>query len=264
MAVDVAAMLRDDRLDEAIAALNLEVRAKPMDTNLRAALCELLCISGNLERADVILDALSNLDPSLAVGTSLFRHLLRAEQARKQFYSDGRLPEFVVKPDAVTELELRAAVLLREGQGGAAMELIEERDAQRHPVAGAADGNSFDDFRDLDDATASHLEVLTPNGKYYWVPFTEIISIDFRKPERRRDLLWRRARLTMVHTPDGEVYLPSIYCVEGSTPRQLLGAETDFEGGEESPVVGRGLRTFLVGDDGRTILELSSVQFAHG
>src|SRR5215470_2106737 len=167
-APDIQTLLRDDRLDEAIAAMNIEVKNNATSIDKRALLAELLCIAGNLERADVILNAISDLDPGAAVGVAMFRQLVRAEQARQQFFSEGRLPEFHAKPDAVMELELRAAVAVREGSMKEAAELLAERESVRVPVPGTADGNSFDDFRDLDDLSAAHIEVLTTTGKYFW------------------------------------------------------------------------------------------------
>src|SRR5687767_4968034 len=89
------------RLREALAAATEEVKARPGDASLRGFFCELLCFAGELERADRQLDALGQLDPQQAMGVSLLRHLLRAEQARQQFHADGRLPEFLtaVSPD---------------------------------------------------------------------------------------------------------------------------------------------------------------------
>ena len=264
MSVDIQYLLQEDKLDEAIAAMNDEVRANPVDVNRRAQLVELLCYTGNLERADKLLDAISSLDPSTGIGVALFRQLIRAEQARQQFYTEGRLPEFLKTPDPVTALELRAAVSMRQGEVVEAAALIEERDTIRQPTPGTAGGESFDDFRDLDDICCGHLEVLTSNGKYYWVPVTSIATIDFHKPERRRDLLWRGAFLTLHDDPDGEVYLPTVYFATDNTPSQRLGHETDFAGGDGTPISAKGLRSFLVGDESKTILELGKVKFTSG
>src|SRR6516225_7218906 len=89
------------QLKEAIAAQTAEVKQHSGDAGRRGFLCELLCFAGNLERDDVQLDALSSLDPQAALGISLFRQLVRAEQARRQFYTDGRLPEFLEQPTPV-------------------------------------------------------------------------------------------------------------------------------------------------------------------
>lgn len=260
----VSEFLAADQLDDAIGFMNGEVRSHPTDVMRRATLAELLCLTGNLDRADTILDSIDNLDPSMGVGVALFRQLIRAEQARQQFYGEGRAPEFLVRPDKVSELELRAAVLLRDGgDREAAAALIEERDALRSPAPGRIDGVEFDDFRDLDDVCGAHLEILTSNGKYYWTPIASVVAMQFRAPERRRDLLWRRVHLSIADGPDGEVFMPAIYVGKPSTPAHKLGHATDFLG-EAAPITGLGLRSFLVGEESRTIYELGRIEFAPG
>jgi hypothetical protein len=130
---DLQTLLRSDKLDEAIEHLNAEVRKAPTSIDRRAQLAELLCVAGNLERADTVLSAIADIDPKAMIGVALFRQLVRAEQARQQFYSVGRLPEFVVKPDALLELELRAAIAAREGAPGELATLVAEREAARVP-----------------------------------------------------------------------------------------------------------------------------------
>jgi type VI secretion system protein ImpE len=262
MNTDVQACLNAGELDQAIELLNAEVRKNPTDVNRRANLAELLCIAGNLERADTILDAISNLDTSTAVGISLFRQLIRAEQARQQFYAEGRVPEFLATPDRILELELRAAVLMREGAISDAASVLEEREGLRAPLAGVASQGPFDDFRDLDDVSAGHLEILTTTGKYFWIDLRNVVSIALRPIERRRDLLWRCADLSVAGGPDGAVFIPTIYSAPGSSAEHRLGHTTEYRHEEAGAAQGLGLRTFLVGDDSATVLELDKVEFS--
>src|SRR5690606_30522696 len=125
------------------------------------------------------------------------------------------------------------------------------------------DGIAFDDFRDLDDLTAGLFEVVTSTGKYYWVPVEQVEAVEFRPPRRVRDLIWRPAAMTVRDGPDGEVFLPTRYGERGEEADDAyrLGRATDWAGGDGAPVLGRGLRTFLVGDADRTILEIGAVRF---
>jgi type VI secretion system protein ImpE len=262
MNADVQALLRNGDLDQAIGLMNAEVRSNPTDVARRSTLAELLCLAGNLERADTILDSVSSLDVSTAVPIAMFRQLVRAEQARQQFYVEGRVPEFLAKPGPLLELELRAALAVRDGALGEAAALVAERDEKRPEVAGMADGTAFGDFRDLDDLAAAHLEVLTSTGKYFWIAVANVASISLRPIERRRDLLWRRAQLSVLGGPDGEVFLPAIYASKDPSTDHRLGYGTDFTGEDAGLALGAGLRSFLVGDDSRTILELAEVEFS--
>ena len=58
-----ADLLRAGKLTDAVAAAQAVVRKAPMDLSARVLLAELLVFSGNLERADVLLDAASTIDP---------------------------------------------------------------------------------------------------------------------------------------------------------------------------------------------------------
>jgi type VI secretion system protein ImpE len=117
-------------------------------------------------------------------------------------------------------------------------------------VQGTCDGNPCHDFRDLDDQLSCILEVLTSLGAYYWIPISQVESIEFHEPTRSRDLIWRRTHLSVRDGPDGEVYLPVLYPGAAAEPDDLirLGRQTDWRGGDAAPVRGVGQRTFLVGD----------------
>jgi type VI secretion system protein ImpE len=249
------------QLQEAITAATEEVRKSPTDTGKRGFLCELLCFAGDLERADRQLDALGHQDPQVMVGVGLFRHLIRAEQARQQFYAEGRLPEFLGLPTPVLRLHLEASIRLRENQPAEAARLLAEAEGQRPKVAGTCDGQAFDGLRDVDDLTAPFFEVLTSTGKYYWVPVEQVELVEFRPPTRPRDLLWQRAHMVVTGGPDGEVYLPTVYAGSHTNPDEKvrLGRVTDWTGGNGAPVRGVGQRTFLVGDQGRAILEMKEI-----
>jgi len=191
----------------------------------------------------------------------MFRHLIRAEQARQQFYTEGRLPELLGAPPPALKLLLEASLRLREGQSTEAAGLLAQAEEERPRVTGTCDGAAFDDLRDLDDRTASVLEVLTSTGKYYWVPMERVELIEFRPPVRPRDLLWRRARMIVRDGPDGEVFLPTLYPGSQEEPdeRFRLGRATEWRGGDGAPTRGIGQRTLLVGEEARPILEIKEI-----
>lgn len=251
------------RLAEAVDASLADVKAHPTDTSRRGLLCELLCLAGQWERADKQLDAFATQDPQLAVGLSLFRQLVRAEVARQQFFDEGRIPEFLGEPSPALQLCLQASICLRERKPAEAAELLNQAEALRPRTAGVCDGQTFDDWRDLDDLTACVFEVLTSTGKYYWIPAERVESIEFHPPERPRDLLWRRAHMIVAGGPDGEVFLPAIYPLtqQHGDDQLRLGRGTDWRTAEGEPVRGLGQRMYLIGDQDRGIMEIAEVRF---
>src|SRR5262249_59116124 len=114
---------------------------------------------------------------------------------------------------------------------------LDQAEAERPRVKGSCDGRPFDDLRDLDDLTAAVFEVLTSTGKYYWIPVERVRSIEFRKPERLRDLIWRRAAMSVASAPAAEGFLPATYCANDAEvgDKALLGRVTERRGGDVEP-----------------------------
>lgn len=251
------------QINEAISEAQAAVRSRPNDEGARYLLAELLCFTGELDKADKQLDALRDLDPKSMMTVSMFRQLIRSEQAREQFYQDGRVPEFIDKPSPNLELHLKASLLIREGNQAEAGRVLAEAESQRSPVRGTCDGEPFAEFRDLDDLNSSFFEVYTATGKYYWLPFEKVEELEFRAPDRPRYLLWRSARLSLREGPDLEVHLPALY--HGSAKQVdvpcKLGRMTDWRGGDGEPMRGVGQRTFLVGEDTRGLMQINSIRF---
>ncbi len=217
-------------------------------------LAELLLFAGNLERADTILDAAAagrSRRPWSAIAE--FRQLLRADMARRQLRRDGRVPEFLGEPTPALRASLAAFVALRAGDSAEAARHAaeaEELAAARRRTLPATIG--FDDFRDVDDLHAGFFEVLTTTGKYFWIPTERVASIEFHPPRRPRDLAWRRASVSVIDGPDGDVYLPAIYDSEPADARRRDSASAARPTGssqEGGPMRGVGQRVFLVGDE---------------
>lgn len=256
------ALLREGKLGEAIASAQATLRKAPADLDARVLLAELLVVAGNLERADVIIDAATAIDASTALVVAEFRQLIRAETARRQLFLDGRVPEFLAGPTPAQRLQLAALVALHGGDISEAARQTELAEATRPRVAGQRGDMPFDDFRDADDLLAGSLEVLTTTGKYFWIPTERVISAEFHAPTRTRDLIWRRVSMSVSEGPEGDVYIPATYAAEEPlTDAQRLGRVTEWRELEGGLVRGVGQRIFLAGDDGLDIMSLNSLRF---
>lgn len=252
------------RLNDAVAAAIEQVKNNPMEAGPRGLLCELLCFTGDWDRADKHLDVLGQQDPKALVALAVIRQVIRAEAARQQLFTDGRLPEFLDKPTDELQARLQATIAIREQKLDEAAKLLADAEALRRPLKGVCDGQAFDDWRDLDDVTSSVFEVLTTNGKYYWVPASSVESLEFHAPERPRDLIWRRCHMIVRGGPDGEVYVPTLYprTFASSDDQLRLGRGTEWTPDETPPIRGAGQRMFLVGDEAKAIMQVTQVEFA--
>ena len=257
-------LYRAGQLTDALSALNEEVRSHPTDIERRSFLGEMLCIAGNLDRADAQMETIQNMQPSAAPMLGLVRQLIRAEKTRQEVHRQGRAPEFLAAAPAHVELRIQASVAQREGNIAEAGRLTNEAEEARPEVAGRCDGEAFDDFRDLDDACGGVFEVLTSTGRYLWIPTEDVVSIVFDEVSQPLDLLWRPAEMDIRGGPDGKVFLPTVYGFETDQADDVsrLARRTDWvTDGGEGVVRGIGTRTYLVGEDTKTVLEISEIEF---
>ncbi len=257
-----AELLRAGKLSDALTSAQAAVRKAPTDLGARILLAELLVFSGNLERADVLLDAASTIDPSTAVVVAEFRQLIRADMARRQLFRDGRVPELLSDPTEVQRLQLAALVALRENDMAEAAKNAEAAEEARPHITGFHNDVAFDDLRDADDLLAGNFEVLTTTGKYFWIPTERVLTAEFHAPKRPRDLIWRRCSMSVAEGPDGEVYIPAIYAGgEPGSDLLRLGRETDWTDPDSGPVRGIGQRVLLCGEDDLAIMDVGKLRF---
>jgi len=261
--MDPRDLFKSGNLTAAIAGITQEVKRRPADVQARGFLAELLCFAGALDRADNQLSIVADQDSARAVPVAQFRQLLRAETARRQCFEEGRLPQFLAPPPPHIEKALRALAALRAGNGAEAADLLAEAETLRPATPGRCDDQPFDDLRDADDLTAGLIEVLTVTGHYHWIPLGEVVEIAFQPPQRPRDLLWRRARLSVLSGPDGEVFIPALYPTvpadAGDAVR--LGHTTLWSDQPGLPVRGIGQRLFLAGERDVAITEIATLRF---
>jgi len=256
-------LFRAGHLTEALTAATAAVKKTPTDLGARVLLAELLTFAGNLERADVILDAASQVDPSALTVVAEFRQLLRGETARRQLYRDSRIPEFLGEPEPTEQASLAALVALRAGDTAEALAKAEEAETIRPRAPGTHGKTAFDDFRDANDLLPGFIETLTSTGKYYWIPLSRIQTMIFHPPKRPRDLFWRRCSMAVTNGPDGDVYIPVTYYADPETTddSHRLGRETSWTEEGTGPIRGLGQRTFLIGDDAIGIMDLGTLEF---
>jgi type VI secretion system protein ImpE len=123
-------------------------------------------------------------------------------------------------------------------------------------VKGQLNATPFTSLRDCDDLFAGVLEVMA-QGNYYWLPLEQVNVLAMNAPKFPRDLLWMPARLEVRDGPTGDVFLPALYPGSHAHADDLvkLGRMTDWKSDEGGPVLGVGLRMFLVEDEAVSLPE---------
>jgi len=249
-------LFKAGKLQDAIDAQLTEVKTNPADHGKRLFLFELLSFAGDLDRARRQIDAISYGEMERDAAVLDYRKLLDAEQARRRLFGEGLAPQFLLPfPDHVHQ-RLEAVNRLREGRHAEAAEALARAAAAAPTVSGQLNGKGFASFRDADDLFAGVLEVFS-KGIYFWLPLEHVATLAMNAPQYPRDLLWVPARLEMIDGATGEVFLPALYpsSHEHAEDQVRLGRSTDWKNVESGPVLGVGLRTFLVDDDAHSLLE---------
>ena len=251
------------KLQDAIDAQLKEVKAAPADHGKRLFLFELLSFAGDLDRARRQIDAVNYGEMERDTAVLAYRKILDSEQARRRLFSEGLTPQFLAPPPEHVQLRLEAVNRLREGRPTEAAEVLARAAAATPAVPGKLNGKAFNSLRDADDLLAGILEVFS-QGNYFWLPLEQIDTVSMNAPKYPRDLLWAPAHLEVREGPAGDVFLPALYA--GSHEHQdnqvKLGRSTDWKSAEGGPVLGAGLRTFLVDDDATTLLEWRQLEIS--
>lgn len=244
-------------LEFALAAAAEQVKQSPDDEGLRILFVELLCISGEFERADSQLNALMTLKPDLGLAVATWRQVVHAAQVRADVFSLKAKPELIEEASPSIKTALDLLVALGEKDEKRVAELSDTIDTLAKDNLFSINNEAPAILRDLDDVTANIFEVLGTNGKYFWVDFSQIVEIELQKPERVLDVLWRKANIVLTNGTEGEVYIPAVYPTLGDDAA-ALGRKTEWQ---ESYGLyrGIGLRAWLAGDEELSINDQASL-----
>ena len=256
------ALLDAGKLGEAIEEVTREVKGKPGDVASRTFLFELLCFSGEWDRAEKQLDVIGHQNVKAEIGVQVYRNNLKAERDRRKLYSDGLRPHFLREPPAYVDLHLAAINRLREGNLAEARETLDRAEEQRPALSGKFNGTPFEDFRDWDDVLGPVLELIL-NGQYTWLPFEQIKRMEISAPKTLRDLMWASARLEAADGTIADVYVPALYAGshESANDQIRLGRMTDWRQLSDDLSLAVGLRLFLVDREDKPLFEARSVEF---
>jgi type VI secretion system protein ImpE len=255
-------LFKAGHLQQAIDAQIQEVKASPGDQGKRLFLFELLTFAGDLDRAMRQINAVTYGQLELDVAVHNYGNLLNAENSRRKLFREGVRPNFLMEAPDHVKLRLDAVDRLRDNQPAEATALLAKAHEATPAVAGRLNDKPFKALRDCDDLFAGVLEVMA-KGKYFWVPLDQVVTLGLNAPRFPRDLIWVPAHLEMGgEGATGEVWLPALYPMthEHADDQVRLGRSTDWVQADGGPVLGRGVRTFLVDDDAVGLLEWREVE----
>jgi type VI secretion system protein ImpE len=215
----------------AASTLSARLRDHPTDEGSRTFLFEILCFSGQYDRAEKQLSILSQSSKEAEMGATLYYSALHAEKSRHELFRKEEFPVVAAAPSP----------------------------------PGRLNGKPFESIRDLDPVVGGRLEVFAA-GAYLWIPFLHIASVQMEAPQRLRDTLWAPALVLtgprFEGTDIGEVLIPAIYPFSWKSEDESiwLGRTTEWvadDAGHEYPV---GQKVFLVDGEEVPLLSIRSLE----
>ena len=246
--------LRAGRLDEALAELQQEVRRKPAEARLRIFLFQLLCVRGEWNRALTQLNVAGELDAAALLMVQTYREALRCEVYRAEVFSGRRLPMSLGEPDGWFAPLVQSLASAAQGRADLAAEQRRQAFDAAPPTPGKLNGESFEWIADGDSRLGPCLELIV-SGRYYWLPFHRIHSIDLEPPADLRDFVWLPAQVTWANGGEAVALIPTRYpgTEAAADPALRLSRRTEWQEQPDQSYVGLGQRAFIT-DTGETAL----------
>ncbi len=228
-------LLKAGKLSEAISALNEILRNDPSNQKQRTFLFELLCFSGDYDRAEKQLNILEKEGSKDSfLGTLLYKAALNAEKTRQEMFEKKTYPKQVVNGAAIT-------------------------------VRGKLNGKEFQSLSDADPRIGEKLEVFAA-GDYMWISYQDIAAFRMEAPKRLRDLIWAPAKLvtgpTFQSRDLGEILLPAIAPGSWQHPDDevKLGRVSEWCEDETGEIAPFGQKALLVDGEEVPFLEIRELE----
>jgi len=257
--------LREGDLEESLRQLQEQVRKDPANAKHRIFLFQLLALMGQWERAMNQLNVAGELDAGTLAMVQTYREALRCEVLRGEIFAGRRSPLVFGTPDEWLALLMEAQSLLAQGAGEQARAMRERALEAAPTTAGTIDGASFDWIMDGDNRLGPVLEAIV-NGRYYWIPFQRIRSIQIEEPADLRDLVWMPAFFTWANGGESAGLIPTRYpgSEASADPEVRRSRRTEWLEQPGGAYVGQGQRMFYTDSGEYALMAVRSITLATG
>ncbi|MEM6939709.1 MAG: type VI secretion system accessory protein TagJ [Pseudomonadota bacterium] len=249
--------LKSGDLAGTLTALSDKVRSNPADAKLRIFLFQLLCVLGDWKRAITQLKLSGEMDPAALMMAQTYREGIICEVYREKVFRGEKDPMVFGEPEPWLALLIEAQKLFAQGKVAEAAALRGQAFEQAPTTSGKINGTAFDWIADADMRLGPVLEVVI-NGRYFWLPFSQIAKLTVEPPEDLRDSVWTAGALTLRNGGEVVVLIPTRYAgtPDKGTDAAKLARATDFIDAGEETFLGIGQRLFATDVDDYALLDL--------
>ncbi|MDH4449680.1 MAG: type VI secretion system accessory protein TagJ [Rhodoferax sp.] len=282
-AITLSQLQPEHDLQQALAALEAEVRKRPTHIEQRWALVELLCVLGHWERALQQLQAAAQLvstgDPHGAhwqAKAQLVRGLVRAHAQRKAVFAGEQQPVPVV--DNPPWMQALASALGHNARGEHAQaDALRSSALQAAPTQpGICTGAHHDTpttqpyswISDTDTRLGPVCELVIAGG-YRWLAFADLARLSIQPPSSLLDLVWLPVTLQLRGTQAAgktlHAYIPTRYVATEEVAHQqpkaqghalLLARRTQWHEVGDTGIFALGQKTFMTDQGDFALLDI--------
>jgi len=255
-------LLQQGDIDGTLQSLQQSVRERPSDPALRVFLFQLLCVTGDWQRALSQLQLTAELDTINLPMVQTYREAIACELFRQQVFSGRQSPLVFGDPPAWIALQVEALRLAGEGETDRSEELLQAAFTQAPANPGVIDGQPFAWLADADQRIGPVLEAII-NGRYYWIPMQRLGKVEIDPPADLRDMVWAPARLHFENGGATVALIPSRYSgtEESGDAALKLGRKTLWRESAPEFYTGLGQRMFVTDIGDYSLLNTRSISF---
>ncbi|KFK97901.1 MULTISPECIES: type VI secretion system accessory protein TagJ [unclassified Serratia (in: enterobacteria)] len=269
----LAGMLQENTISAAISQVETDIKAHPTDADLRAALAQLLCLTGNWQRAKMQLKSWQALKPVAQPTTYLLMQSVEAELQRQAVFAGQATPLWVNSAESwmmqmlgALHHDLRGEDEQAEAVRDRALEEAMTSSGQLTFANGEEQNTEAFSWLTDGDGRLGPVCELALNGNYYWLPFSAIAEIQFQAPQSAIDLVWSHALIRLVDGREHICQLPVRYpLLADSADALLLGKRTEWHPlGNSQHYAGSGLKTWFTDKTEFPLLNMRQLSFDQG
>ncbi len=256
-------LIKEGELTESLAQLKEEVRKDPSNSKYRVFLFQLLSLTGEWDKALNQLKVAGELDAGTLAMVQTYREAIRCEVLREEVFAGQRLPLVFGDPEQWVALVIEALRLTAEGKYAQSQRMREEAFESAAATPGSVDDVPFEWIADADSRLGPILEAII-NGRYYWIPFQRIRSIQLEKPEDLRDLVWAPAYFTWANGGETVGLIPTRYpgSQHSDNERICMSRNTEWQEHEGGVFLGMGQRMLVTEKDEYPVLDISLISLS--
>src|SRR6266850_1085239 len=247
--------------DQALTALQDDIRSSPNDPKLRVFLFQLHCVLGNWSKALTQLQVIAGIDPDISLLAQIFQPVINCEALRGGVFEGKLTPLIFGEPLEWVGLLVKANEHLARGEIAAGAELRRRAFEAAPETLGTLDGKPFAWIADADSRLGPMLELIL-GGKYYWVPFARIRRIAMPAPSDLRDLVWVPAQFVWTNGGEASGHIPTRYVRSEEADGGLrLARKTEWKELAEETYIGLGQRLLVTDEGEHPLLQCRVIDF---